>query len=36
MNRLDDARATVQQAQARHLQSIYFPDISYWIAFLHE
>ena len=36
MNRLDDARATVQQAQARHLQSIYFPDILYWIAFLQN
>jgi len=34
LNRLEEARATIQGAQARSLQSLYFPDMLYWIAFL--
>ena len=34
LNHLGEARATIQQAQARHLQSFYYPDMLYWIAFL--
>jgi eukaryotic-like serine/threonine-protein kinase len=34
LNRLEEARATIQGAQARSLQSFYFPDMLYWIAFL--
>jgi len=34
LNRLEEARATIQGAQGRSLQSYFFPDMLYWIAFL--
>jgi len=34
LNRLEESRATIQGAEARSLQSFYFPDMLYWVAFL--
>jgi tetratricopeptide (TPR) repeat protein len=33
-NRLDEARAAIQQAEVQHLSSPYFGEAIYWIAFL--
>jgi serine/threonine protein kinase/tetratricopeptide (TPR) repeat protein len=36
LGRLDEARATIQQAEANHVDSAMFSDLSYFIAFLQN